>query len=81
MMLAGGGQHSGALLPPQHGAYLAAFGGAGGGGAGLGGSHSALSLGPGGMMGLGAAPTGGPAQAIDPSSAYYSVYQPYSYQQ
>ena len=53
-MLAGGAQHS--VLPGQHGAYLTAIGGApGGAGGALGGSHSALTLGPNPMMGLGAA--------------------------
>ena len=56
-MLAGGAQHS--VLPGQHGAYLTAIGGApGGAGGALGGSHSALTLGPNPMMGLGAAQVG-----------------------
>ena len=54
MMLAGGAQHS--VLPGQHGAYLTAIGGApGAAGGALGGNHSALTLGPNPMMGLGAA--------------------------
>ena len=54
MMLAGGAQHS--VLPGQHGAYLTAIGGApGGAGGAMGGNHSALTLGPNPMMGLGAA--------------------------
>ncbi|KAK9825460.1 hypothetical protein WJX81_004884 [Elliptochloris bilobata] len=80
MMLAGGGQHAGALLSPQHGAYLTAIAGApGGAGGALGSNHSALTLGPSAMMGLGAAQAGGPAQALDPANAYYSMYQQYSY--
>jgi hypothetical protein len=78
IMMAGGAQ-----LSPQHGAYLAAIGGGGGGGgvAGLGGGHSALSLGPSSMMGLASAQAGGPGQGLDASAYYSNMYQQYSYPQ
>jgi len=79
MMMAGGAQ-----LSPQHGAYLAAIGGGGGGGggvAGLGGGHSALSLGPSSMMGLAGAQAGAPGQGLDASAFYSNMYQQYSYPQ